>query len=115
MGAVQDQKANATLTELYLRGNTVGDGGASALADALKATVLTCRKRVFTACVCCHRKCRFTKSCEELASSTCCVVCVAAFVFFCGLKEEVYSCLCRGNCVRVVLKLMWHSVRTKLD
>ena len=41
--------------------------------------------------------------------------CVAAFVFFCGLKGNVYSFLCRGNCARVVLKLMWDSVRPKLD
>ena len=42
MGAVKDQKANATLTALSLFVNRVGDGGAAALADALKATVLTC-------------------------------------------------------------------------
>ena len=40
--AVQDQKANATLTDLVLWGNDVGDAGATALADALQATVLTC-------------------------------------------------------------------------
>ena len=51
MGAVTDQKANATLTVLYLSFNRVGDAGASALADALKATVLTCKKCVFRAFV----------------------------------------------------------------
>ena len=40
--AAQDQKANATLTELVLWGNDVGDAGATALADALQATVLVC-------------------------------------------------------------------------
>ena len=74
--SVKDHKANATLTVLKL-GNIVGDGGASALADALKAAVLTCKKCVFRACVRCHCKCRFTKSCEELESSTCSAVCVA--------------------------------------
>ena len=114
-GVVTDQKANATLTELNLCYNKVRDAGAAALADALKATVLTCKKCVFRACVRCHRKCRFTESSEELASSTCCAVCVAGFVIFCGLKGKVYSCLCRGNCARVVLKVMWHCVRTKQE
>ena len=80
MGAVKDHKANTSLTELTLGGNGVGDAGAAALAGALQATVLTCKKCVFRACVCCHSKCRFTKSSPELASSTCCAVCVAAFV-----------------------------------
>ena len=38
--AVQDQKANTTLTILSLSSNKVGDAGASALAGALQATVL---------------------------------------------------------------------------
>ena len=42
MGAVKDQKANTTLTKLNLFKNRVGDAGAAALAEALKATVLTC-------------------------------------------------------------------------
>ena len=50
MGAVKDQKANATLTALILNDNRVGDGGAAALADALKATVLTCKKCVQGVC-----------------------------------------------------------------
>ena len=40
--AVQDQKANAILTALNLRDNNVGDAGATALADALQATVSVC-------------------------------------------------------------------------
>ena len=80
VGAVQDQKANATLTKFDLDYNNVGDAGATALAEAVRATVLTCKKCVFRASVCCHRKCRFTMSSEELASSTCCAGCVAAFV-----------------------------------
>ena len=80
MGVVTEQKANTTLTLLYLAHNRVGDAGAVALADALQATVLTCKKCVFTACVRFHRKCLFTESSEELASSaffgnTRCVLC----------------------------------------
>ena len=66
MGAVKDQKANTSLTALHLNGNRVGDAGATALAKALKATVLTCEKCVFRACVRCHHKCCFTESSEEL-------------------------------------------------
>ena len=82
MGAVKDQKANATLTVLNLGGSKVEDAGASALADALKSTALTSKKCVFRACVCRHCTCRFTKSCEELESSTCSAICVATFVIF---------------------------------
>ena len=88
MGAVKDHKANANLTAVYLESNKVGDPGAAALADALQATVLTCKKCVFRACVRCHRKCCFTESSEELASSTCCAVCVAAFVIFVWFEGE---------------------------
>ena len=42
MGAVKDHKANTSLTKLWLGGNKVGDAGATALAEAVKATYLTC-------------------------------------------------------------------------
>ena len=83
MGAVTDHKANATLTELNLYDNRVGDAGATALAEALKATVLTCEK-----CVCSGRVFAITANVasqsrlKSWASSTCCALCVAAFVFF---------------------------------
>ena len=80
IGAVKDHKANTSLTTLTLDCNEVGDAGAAAFAKALQATVLTCKKCVFRACVCCQCKCRFTKSSEELASTTCFAVRVAAFV-----------------------------------
>ena len=103
MGAVTDQKANATLTVLDLRDNSVGDGGAAALANALKATVFDVQE----VCVRCHRKCRCTKSSEELASSTCCAACVAAFVEFFlwfegrSLFMSVSQKLCSGSHVDV--------------
>ena len=115
MGAVTDHKANGTLTKLDLCKNRVGDAGAAALAEALKATVLMCKKCVFGVRVRCHRKCCFMESSEELGvvNSLCSVRC--GFCDICGLKGKVYSFLCRGSCARVVLKLMWHSVRPKLD
>ena len=79
MGAVKDHKGNTSLIDLNLCDNKVGDAGAAALADALQAMVLTCRMCVFRACVCCQNKCRFTKSSQEVASSSCCVVCVPLF------------------------------------
>ena len=42
-----------------------------------------------------------------------CSVRCGFFDFSCGLKENVYSCLCRGNCARVVFKLIWHGDRTE--
>ena len=39
VAAVNDHKANTTLTELWLGSNGVGNAGATALADALQATV----------------------------------------------------------------------------
>ena len=115
MGAVKDQKANTSLTALYLTGNRVGDVGASALADALKAAVLTCKKCVFRARVRCHRKCCFTESSEELGVVNLLCIVRCGFCVFGGLKGNVFSFLGCRNCARVVLKLMWHSVRTKLD
>ena len=38
----KNYEANSALTKLYLGGNKVGDAGAVALAEALKATVVTC-------------------------------------------------------------------------
>ena len=36
------QKANHTITELRLEWNKIGDGGAVALADAVKALIMMC-------------------------------------------------------------------------
>ena len=84
--AVQDQKANAILTALNLRDNHVGDAGATALADALQATVSACGHTAFQECAsCCHRCC-FARWSEQLASPSCCAVCVV-FFFLC-LKEK---------------------------
>ena len=38
----KNYEANSSLTELHLSGNKVGAAGAVALAEALKATVVTC-------------------------------------------------------------------------
>ena len=42
VAAVEHCKANTSLTDLNLRDNEVGDAGATALAEAVKATVLMC-------------------------------------------------------------------------
>ena len=70
MGAAKDRKANTSLTKLNLKSNNVGDAGASALADALQAKILMCKKCVFRARGRCHRKCWFTESSAEWRSST---------------------------------------------
>ena len=70
-----------TAPSLTLCGNNLRDAFATALADALQATVLTCCQQLFRAWFtgCC--RCRFTKWCERLA---CCCFCV-------------YSCFLEGN------------------
>ena len=51
--SAKHNEANSALTELNLEGNKVGDAGAVALAEALKATVVTCSRELREdACVC---------------------------------------------------------------
>ena len=88
VAGVQDHKANTSLTELILRNNKVGDAGATALAEPVKGTVLTCTQCVFRACACCYQRCHFTWRCEQLASSGGCAVCVAASAFFFRPREQ---------------------------
>ena len=113
MGAVKDHKANTSLTFLGLWNNNVGDAGAAALAESLQATVLTCKKCVFRESVRCHRKCRFTKSSEELASSTCSAVCVAVFLILLVVEGKLLLVSVSRELRAVVFKLMWHGVRTE--
>ena len=47
IGAVKDHKVNISLTAQWLGGNKVEDAGATALAQAVKATVLMCELYLF--------------------------------------------------------------------
>ena len=79
---MQDQKANRALTTLWLNENKVGNAGATALADALQATVLTCEPSLSSACACCDHRCPFTKCCEELGvAKLLCSLCPCFCVF----------------------------------
>ena len=49
VAAANDHKANTTLTQLWLQNNKVADAGATALAEALQATVWTCSQWLFWA------------------------------------------------------------------
>ena len=42
VGSCEVDEANTSLKELYISENNIGDEGASALADALKATLTLC-------------------------------------------------------------------------
>ena len=113
VAALQNCKANKTLTRLTLHNNNIKNTSATALADALQATVSACGQTAFQECAsCCHRCC-FARWCEQLASPSCCAVCVFFFFVFLvsGRKKS------RGveYCSRVVLKLMWHCFRIELD
>ena len=101
MGVVTDQKANTSLTKLDLEYNKVGDAGTAALADALQATILTCKKCVFRACVRCHRKCLFTSR-LQWASST----------FFGNTRCVLCNFLV--SCRKTFTQVMWHRVRVDL-
>ena len=91
----------------------MGDAGAAALADALQATVLTCKKCMFRASVCCHSKCRFAKSSEELASSPCSAVCVAVFLILLMVEGKSLLMSVSRELRTVVSKLVWNGVTTE--
>ena len=63
------RKANDTITEMYLFNNKIGDGGAIALAESLKAMFVTCvlqvRASLFLWHVCAHIHRRHSGTCRE--------------------------------------------------
>ena len=100
VAAVWHCKANTTLTSLEIGWNNMGDAGAVALADSVKVRVLSCEDCVFRACACCYRKCRFTKSSQEFASSSCCAVCVPVFVILLVASRKSFTQVCGVGGVR---------------
>ena len=92
LAGVKDHKGNTSLTKLDLRRNKVGDAGATALAEAVKATVLKCVQQLFTACAGCCNGCRFARWSKQLASPSCCAVCFAPSVCYCFLEENFACC-----------------------
>ena len=86
VASVKDHKGNAFLTKLDLSKNKVGDAGATALAEAVKATVLMCVQWLFRARAGCCNGCRFAEWCKQLASLSCRAVCFAPFVLSCFLQ-----------------------------
>ena len=100
MGAVKDQKANTTLTKLFLSGNRVGDAGAAALADALQATVLTCKKCVFS-----------LVSPQMLLHR---VVCTVGVVNFFGSTRSSFCVIYLVSCMKTLTQVMWRRVKIEL-
>ena len=86
MGAVKDHQANTSLTTLDLGSNKVGDAGATALAEALQATVLASGQQLFRAW--------FTGCCSVALRSGVSGWRVAAFVFI--LVSWGENVACRG-------------------
>ena len=88
MGAVKDHKGNTSLTELNLRGNNVGDAGAAALAQAVKATVLTCELYLFQGtCFLLPQMSRYTVVLAAGVVRLLCDVCVLLLFFLLSRRE----------------------------
>ena len=104
-------KANTTLTKLYLHENNVGDAGAVALADALKARVfVVLGMRVQGVCLLLPQMSLYKVVSRVCVFELLCSVRSGFCNFACGLEENVHSGLWRGWRARFVLHLMWHSV-----
>ena len=94
MGAVKDHKGNTSLTVLNLYGNNVGDAGAAALAQAVKATVLTCESYLFQdTCFLLPQISRYTVVLAVGVVRFLCNVCVCCFCVFTFVsKRSIHSC-----------------------
>ena len=78
VAAVKHCKANVTLTKLNLGWNMVANAVPAALADAVRATVLTCGLELHVPGL----KCCFVVRSEGLAILTCCAACGGANLQF---------------------------------
>ena len=100
MGDVKDQKANTSLTELWLNGNRVGDAGASALADALRATILT------------YMKCVFSSVSPQMLLHR--AVCTVGVVNFFGSTRSGFCVIYLVSCLKTLTQVLWRRVRIEL-
>ena len=94
IGAVKDHKANTSLNKLALDGNIVGDAGAAALAQAVKATVLTCELYLFQGtCFLLPQMSRYTVVLAVGVVRSFCDVCVCCFCVFSSVsKRSIHAC-----------------------
>ena len=89
MGAVKDHKANTSLTLLSLEDNNVGDAGATALAQAVKATALTCELDLFQGmCWLLPQMSRYTVVLAVSVVRFLCNLCVLILCFFFCLEGK---------------------------
>ena len=99
MSAVEDHKANTSLTELAFGDNNVGDAGAAALAQAVRAMVLTCELYLFQGtCFLLPQMSRYTVVLAVGVVRLLCDVCVLLLCFVFCLEEK-------HSLVRKVLKV----------
>ena len=92
MGAVKDHKANTSLTTLWL-GNKVGDAGATAQAQAVKATALTCELDLFQGmCWLLPQMSRYTVVLAVSVVRLLCNLCVLLLCFSFVSKGSIHSC-----------------------
>ena len=97
MGSVKDHKANTSLTALWLNCNKVGDAGASALADALRATILT------------YMKCVFSSVSPQMLLHR--VVCTVGVVNFFGSTRSSFCVIYLVSRLKTLTQVMWRRVR----
>ena len=100
MGSVNDHEANGTLTKLILYVNRVGVAGASALADALQATVLT------------YKKCVFSSVSPQMLLHR--VVCTVGVVNFFGSMRSGFCVIYLVSRLKTLTQVMWRRVRIEL-
>ena len=109
MGAVTDHKGNTSLTKLDLMNNKVGDAGATALAQAVKATVLTCELYLFQGmCFLLPQMWRYTVVLSVGVVRLLCTLCVLPLCFFFCLEEK-------HSLVRKFLKVGVARFQNRLD
>ena len=98
-------KANRSLTKLYLEYNSVGDAGAVALAETLKATAVTCthefREDALVSC----SPMRLKQLMRLCSCFSCC--------FLCPERNSTQRCLAQDE-LRESILLMWHGATTNL-
>ena len=94
----KNYEANSALTKLDLGGNYVGDAGAVALAEALKATVVTCGHDFREGALVCFWR---WKQNQSDVKSCGVVQCSVRLAYFCYRRNSTPRCLAQMRRAKV--------------